>query len=42
MLLAYAERALLERKELGHVRLDRLHLLVTGNADTVIAVLDEV
>jgi hypothetical protein len=31
-----------ERKELGHLCLDRLHPLVTGDADTVIAVLDEV
>jgi hypothetical protein len=31
-----------ERKDLGHLRLDRLHPLVTGDADTMIAVLDEV
>jgi hypothetical protein len=31
-----------ERIDHGHVRLDRLHFLVTSDADTVIAVLDEV
>ena len=31
-----------KRKELGHIRLHRLHPLVTGDADTVIAVLNEV
>ena len=32
----------MKRKELDHIRLDRLHPLITGNADAVVAVLDEV
>src|SRR5918999_2469455 len=32
----------LDRKVLGHVGLNRLYSLVTGNADAVVAVLDEV
>jgi hypothetical protein len=31
-----------KRKELDHIRLHRLHPLVTGDADTVITILDEV
>jgi hypothetical protein len=32
----------MKRKELDHISLDRLHPLITGNADAVVAVLDEV
>lgn len=32
----------MKRKEFDHIRLDRLHPLITGNADAVVTVLDEV
>ena len=32
----------MKRKELDHIRLDRRHPMITGNADAVVAILDKV